>query len=201
METTEAVGKSLKPAFTWEELAEVSRAEALRHHNRLKNLFRTEEQISGIMEELASEFVRGACEAKERAEEGKAIRSYQWSYGKGRIADYLKKVSATIFSNDKSLSDAVSFNDDGEAESTLADKMEQTREVNPAEAVCESDAGPSAIDTLTELDERTAQIIRRHHIDGLTLQAIADELGLSLGRIHQIEAEGLDQMRRKLQAA
>lgn len=48
---------------------------------------------------------------------------------------------------------------------------------------------------LAQLDSRTQQIVRMRHLEGLTLEAVADRVGLGKSRVQVLEKQGLERLR------
>ena len=48
---------------------------------------------------------------------------------------------------------------------------------------------------LESLDDRTQEIVRMRHLEGLTLEAVADRVGLGKSRVQVLEKQGLERMR------
>lgn len=81
------------PAFTADQLAEVSRKESRKHTETIKQFCKGDYPAAEEhLDDLAQSFALGALEAVNRAKDGGAVRTFQWKYGTGYMLDRLHEI-------------------------------------------------------------------------------------------------------------
>jgi RNA polymerase sigma factor (sigma-70 family) len=172
------------PAFTAEELMEVARAAA----GRLD---------PAIQEDAAQEFVLGALIAQQRARKGKAIRTYQWCRGLGRMKNFLREVRRRRITETVRL-DGVNSDEDGGGgmHDTIGD-----RRISPPSDLCADEDFRKRIAAVVDgLPARQRFVLRERFWKNRSTDDIGAELGMSGQRVRQILNETLPTLRRVLES-
>jgi RNA polymerase sigma factor (sigma-70 family) len=197
------------PAFDGEEIVKVAERYCSRYYRSGCN--------PADIEEVMGEFILAMVEAASKAEEGRAVRAYQWSYAIGRVKNWWAARHSEVCPADingdadpirEKENEADDYNacicaslDAGEAGATFGDSI-PAKTLEPADML-EPETHQVQIMRvcLSRLPEHIAEVLRRRYLLDQTLDEIGSSMGLTKQRISQIERDGLERMRRMLQAA
>ena len=146
------------------------------------------------VEECTQQFCLGALEAAVRAEEGRAIRTLQWSYGIGYIKKYLQDRRSYNIRNTR---DVINLHAPAGKDSTeTVFDLIPTDTPDPREATewdAQVDRVMAAIDVLPD---REQEVVVRRYLDGLTLTEVGNHMGITKQRVQQIEVNALKRLRK-----
>jgi RNA polymerase sigma factor (sigma-70 family) len=112
------------------------------------------------------------------------------------MLDRLNEIKAELTSEDVSIYSSIGGEEDGEEEGSFLETVEDIKSDNPAAVLFGKLDREEAGRRLSLLTERQKAIMVSRYVEEKTQQQVAEELGLSTGRVSQIEAEAREIMRR-----
>jgi len=193
-------GKNMEsnlPAYTVEELQDIGTKEAAKFTGYLYSLTEKADYVQDLRDDLAGAFVQGALLATVKIRQDSAgKRSYQWKTGKG----FMLKRLAGIRREEKSKNVSLSTVIDEEEGETLADTIGNGEE-SPAEAFGRGLDLDAARQVISSLDDRERALLMLRFVDNKTMAETAEALGISQGRVCQIEKEIMPRLKKKWEAA
>jgi RNA polymerase sigma factor (sigma-70 family) len=154
----------MKDAFTAEELVEIAEKEVMHLPAQER-------------EDAAQEFILGALIAASKAEEGKGVRSYQWSYGRGGIKKFIRQTVRRTRREGESLNQVVKS--DGKGVLHLYDVIVDPKAERPETDLDEREAKEQLDAALATLPENYREVIDRRYFQGEGGETVADALGCS----------------------
>lgn len=199
-EAAEATGAILPP-YTMQELEDMSIRVAQKHSAGLQMFTTRTDILREYVEDMAGAFMLGALSATKRLEPGRAgARSLQFLNGRAEMYRARKRIYREYMERDISLSTEIGDGEDGE-EINLSDTMEDAKSENPVAVFFGQENANAAEEVIRKFPERTQRILVGRYIDGKTGAQIAQELGISEGRVSQIEKEARETLKRLYNAA
>jgi hypothetical protein len=200
---TKTAENGFLPAFTADQLAEVSVKYAHRHDKVLSEFCHGDfDTIADHLADLAQAFALGACEAASRAKDGQAVRSLQWKYGEG----YMLKRLHVILSDTAAAAKNVKIDTSGGAFHSDEDSEEETGGYVPEtggamiDAFVAAEMQQEASKALAELPADIQEIVQLHAIEGLSLQKIAKMKKTNSMNVWYKYQEGMKILRRAVAA-
>ena len=193
--------------YTQEEIIRLGFSEAMRYKEKLADFAHDYERVGALLDELAGAFVEGALSATGKIETGReGARSYQYTSGKGNLIRRFKGIcqESTWKRSMGGLADvSLSAETEGEEETEgrVSDNYADPKAEDPAEVFGKGIDNAAAVEALQALPERTRQILIARYIDGKTGEQVAEETGLTSGRISQIEKAARETLQRLYRAA
>ena len=188
------------PAMTEEQIIEISKREAARHATTLFQLTGDSGTTEEYIEDLAQSFALGALEALKNNEDGKAIRTYQWNYGRGHvlkrlheIIDNINEARTPIDTSGGAFTKDESENDPGYA--PAADDAE------PLDLLANDDAKAEAVAALKRLPEHFQEVLTLRLIEEKSFDEISRALNITAGCARMRYFYGLDKLRAEFAAA
>jgi len=189
------------PAYTVEQIEEMSIRMASKFHKSVLQYTDNWGRVQEHLQDLAGAFVMGALTATAKLEPGRTgARSYQWKSGRGEILHALRELRREYQREEVSLSVELENDGEGEEVDCLADVIANEKSENPYQVFSEKIDNAAAVDALQGLSERDRYILNARHVEGRQVKEIAVELGLSEGRISQIESAARETLRKQLVA-
>lgn len=196
----EATGAALPP-YTLQELEDMSIRVAQKHSGGLQLFTVRTDILREHVEDMAGAFMLGALSATKRIEPGRAgARSLQFLNGRAEMYRARKRIYREYMERDISLSAEYGDEEAGDC-LTLADTMADEKSENPLTTFYGRENANAAEEAIRQLPERTQRILVGKYIDGKTGAEIAKELGISEGRVSQIESEARETLKRLYNAA
>jgi len=168
----------LLPAFTPDQLASI----AIRETARILD--------PDDREDAAQEFALGALIALSRAEPSRAIRAFQWAYGRGRVRNFLRlrRRLRSLYAV------SLDLQPDAEDGPGITDMLASSGEAHP-EAVERTDTDAWVRNTVDRLPPRMALLVRLRYFQNLTRVEIGQHLGITGERVRQLETSALAELR------
>jgi RNA polymerase sigma factor (sigma-70 family) len=196
-ETMETAPERL-PAYTMEQITDIAVREASKMIETVQRYETRYERVAEHLEDLAGAFVLGALEATKKINpEISGGRGYQYSSGRGKMLHRLNEIKAETSSDAVSLQTVIGDGEEGGGEeTTLANTLEDEKSDNPAALLWDSIDREAAGRLLSLLDEKQRAIMVARYVEDKPQYQVAEEMGLSAGRISQIESEAKEIMRK-----
>lgn len=187
------------PPYTKEQIEEIAVREASKMIPSLQMYETKYHRIEEHLEDLAGAWVIGALEATKKidpANEKSGGRGYQFASGRGIMLNRLNEIKAELSCEDISLYQIIGGGEEDGEEGTLLETIEDTKSDNPETALFDKIDQERAYALLDRLTEQQMTVMVSRFVDDKTQEEVAKEMGLTTGRVCQIESEARGIMRR-----